>query len=140
MVGGEPVLAHLAVGGAEAVQSVGLAGQVAAAVGGLVGVAVHSQSVGVVPASEGAEQGCGQRGGVGGPAGVGGGGGGGDEGGAFGGQPGPGGVRVDQVRGGGGGGRDAGPAVGFGRVQGVHRGRGGGQVEVEQPGQRGAPL
>jgi hypothetical protein len=55
-------------------------------------------------------------------------------------QPGHGGVRGGQVRGGSGRRWDLRPAVRLRGVQSVHGGRGGGEVEVEQAGQRGPAL
>ncbi len=140
VVGRRPEPAQPQQGQAETGQRGGLTDRVVGLPGGAMRVPVSGDRVGVVPAVEVAEQDDGQPDRVGRPAVDGRVPGDGDQCGAFRVQPRASGARVGQVRGGVTGCERAGPPVPVGRVQGAHgRGRGG-QVVVEQAGQRGAPL
>ncbi len=140
VLAGRTVAVQFRAGHGEAGQGVGLCAHVTAVVGGVAGMTEDGQRVGEVPPAEVAEDGLGQPGGVRGPAVGGGAGGDRDERGAFGVEPRSCAGRVGEVRAGTAGGGDPRAAVHLLRIEGVHRGGGGGQVEVEQAGQRGATV
>ena len=139
-VGGLLVPAESQVDGAKAVQRLGFAGLVAGQPGGVAGVAVERQGVGVVAAEEVAEQRRREQHRVRRPAVPGRVAGRRDQRGPFGVQPGQGGVPVGERRDRCRGHVEPWPAVRLGRVQHIHRDHGDARVIVEQPADRRVPL